>query len=322
MTRDRSFDAAWTAVADVHGWLTQHQARLLHSASEATRSGDTIVEIGSFRGRSAIVLAMAAPDGVEVVAIEPHAGNDRGPQEIEGYAAAASVDFELFHANLAQAGVTDRVRHVQLFSHEALGAIAGDIAVLYVDGAHRYGPARLPRWPRCGWPARLPAIDPFRGRNEQDELTLPEIAARAYSDSASITRKQQLAARSNLHYRLVEVAMMLMLPLLAIALAVPPKRSNSGLGIFVGIVMVVTYHKINQYAEDAGAQGRLVPELALWLPFLGLVALIGWMYHVIAHRPGGQPIGALENGVNYLTKLLRRMMPQSRIEREQAASAA
>ena len=142
MTRDRSFDAAWTAVADVHGWLTQHQARLLHSASEATRSGDTIVEIGSFRGRSAIVLAMAAPDGVEVVAIEPHAGNDRGPQEIEGYAAAASVDFELFHANLAQAGVTDRVRHVQLFSHEALGAIAGDIAVLYVDGAHRYGPAR------------------------------------------------------------------------------------------------------------------------------------------------------------------------------------
>ena len=171
-------------------------------------------------------------------------------------------------------------------------------------------------------PIKLPAIDPFRGRNEQDELTLPEIAARAYSDSASITRKQQLAARSNLHYRLVEVAMMLMLPLLAIALAVPPKRSNSGLGIFVGIVMVVTYHKINQYAEDAGAQGRLVPELALWLPFLGLVALIGWMYHVIAHRPGGQPIGALENGVNYLTKLLRRMMPQSRIEREQAASAA
>ena len=32
--------------------------------------------------------------------------------------------------------------------------------------------------------------------------------------------------------------------------------------------MVVTYHKINQYAEQMGAQGRFVPELALWVPFL------------------------------------------------------
>ncbi len=36
------------------------------------------------------------------------------------------------------------------------------------------------------------------------------------------------------------------------------------------------------------------PNLRLWLPFLAFVALIVWMYHVIAHRPGGQPIGALE----------------------------
>ena len=114
--------------------------------------------------------------------------------------------------------------------------------------------------------------------------------------------------------------MMLMLPLLAIALAVPPKRSNSSLGIFVGIVMVVTYHKINQYAEGAGAQGRLVPELALWLPFLGLVALIFWMYHVIAHRPGGQPIGALEAAFAKVGKTVRRLMPKSRYERIEAGA--
>ena len=52
--------------------------------------------------------------------------------------------------------------------------------------------------------------------------------------------------------------MMLMLPLLAIALAVPPKRSTSARSASSSaIVMVVTYHKINQYAESAGAQGRL-----------------------------------------------------------------
>ncbi|MEO6112977.1 MAG: LPS export ABC transporter permease LptF [Sphingomicrobium sp.] len=162
-------------------------------------------------------------------------------------------------------------------------------------------------------PIKLPAVDPFRGRNDQEELTLPEIANHAYG-GAKIIPKQRLKARANLHFRLVEVAMMLMLPLLAIALAVPPKRSNSALGIFIGIVMVVTYHKINQYAESAGAQGRLPPELALWLPFVGLVALIAWMYHVIAHRPGGQPIGAIEAAFATLGKWMRRLLPKNRLD--------
>ena len=184
---------------------------------------------------------------------------------------------------------------------------------LVQDGANFSTPRTL-SFESYDLPIKLPSVDPFRGRDEQDELTLTEIADRAYN-SASITSKQRRAARANLHFRLVEVAMMLMLPLLAIALAVPPKRSTSGLGIFVGIVMVVTYHKINQYAESAGAQGRLPPELALWLPFLGLVALIGWMYHVIAHRPGGQPIGALENGFKQIGKGLRWLIPRRRLAR-------
>jgi len=169
-------------------------------------------------------------------------------------------------------------------------------------------------------PINLPSIDPFRRRgNEQKELTLPEIYDRAYG-SARVNAEESLAARANLHFRLVEIAMMLMLPMLAVALAVPPKRSNSSLGIFVGIVMVVTYHKVNQYAEGAGAQGRMIPELALWLPFLGLVALIFWMYHIIAHRPGGQPIGALEAAFAKLGKLVRRLVPRSRFERVGSAA--
>jgi len=111
-----------------------------------------------------------------------------------------------------------------------------------------------------------------------------------------------------------------MLPLLAVALAVPPKRSSSGLGIFVAIVMVVTYHKINQYAESAGAQGRLIPEVALYIPFLFFVALIGWMYHVIAHRPGGQPIGALEAAFTAIGKWIGKLAPRRRPRRVEAVT--
>jgi predicted O-methyltransferase YrrM len=131
-----------TTVRDVDGWMSPDQAERLYAAAAGTRAGEQIVEIGSFRGRSTIVLAGAAPDGVAVVAIDPHAGNDRGPQEIEGFAAEASEDNVVFNANLDAAGVSARVRHVRAFSAAAHAAVQGGIDVLYIDGAHRYAPAR------------------------------------------------------------------------------------------------------------------------------------------------------------------------------------
>jgi hypothetical protein len=100
------------------------------------------VEIGSFRGKSTVVLASAAQLGVEIYAIDPHAGNDRGPREWEGFVDQASEDHERFLANLAAGGVADRVRHVRAFSDAAHDAIPDLINVLYVDGAHRFAPAR------------------------------------------------------------------------------------------------------------------------------------------------------------------------------------
>ena len=161
-------------------------------------------------------------------------------------------------------------------------------------------------------PINLPAVDRFRQRGEQEELFLNELVDRAYGGAAP-DRQTQLAARANLHFRLVEVVMMLMLPLLAVALAVPPKRSSSSLGIFLSIVIVVTYHKVNQYAEQMGAQGRVIPEVALWVPLLVFAAMIAWMYHVLAHRPGGQPIGALERGFARLVAIVRRLLTRQEL---------
>jgi lipopolysaccharide export system permease protein len=160
-------------------------------------------------------------------------------------------------------------------------------------------------------PITMPAVDPFRGRgNEQDELLLHELVAKGYGSSAP--PDERLEAQANFHFRIAEVLMMLMLPLLAVSLAVPPKRSASSLGIFVGIVIVVAYHKVNQYAEQMGAQGRLDPFLAIWIPLVLLTALILWMYHVLAHRPGGQPIGALERAFAQVARAVRRLLLRAR----------
>ncbi|MEO6256253.1 MAG: LPS export ABC transporter permease LptF [Sphingomicrobium sp.] len=158
-------------------------------------------------------------------------------------------------------------------------------------------------------PIALPAVDRFRGRgHEHEELTFNELIRESYGGGSH--GRDRLAAEANLHFRLVEVVMMLMLPLLAVALAVPPKRSTSALGIFVGIVIVVAYHKVNQYAEQAGAQGRIEPVLALWVPLLLLSALIIWMYRVLAHQPGGQPIGALERAFAKVGRAIRSLLPR------------
>lgn len=132
----------------VEGWLTDAQAERLRQAAAGVSPPGRIVEIGSFRGRSTIALAHAAPAGVEVVAIDPHAGSDRGPQEISADARRGDADHDAFRANLERAGVAGRVRHIREFSHAALEAVEGPIDVLYVDGAHRFGPARddIVRW--------------------------------------------------------------------------------------------------------------------------------------------------------------------------------
>jgi len=91
---------------------------------------------------------------------------------------------------------------------------------------------------------------------------------------------------------------------------VPPKRSSSGLGIFLGILVVVAYHKINQYAAQAATNGSVNAVIALWVP-LGLFAgLIAWMYHVLAHKPGGQPIGALEWFASKTARRIRSLLPK------------
>ena len=138
----RSLEEVSTLIAGVDGWLSLDQAARLYAAAAATHAGQQIVEIGSFRGRSTIVLAATAPDGVAIVAIDPHAGTDRGPNELRGFEAEGHSDHVAFVANLAAAGVSHRVRHMRAFSGDAHGAVAGSIALLYVDGAHRYAPAR------------------------------------------------------------------------------------------------------------------------------------------------------------------------------------
>ncbi len=156
-------------------------------------------------------------------------------------------------------------------------------------------------------PIPLPKIEAFRLRGGADrEMTIPELFVAGKDQSQSV--QTRLESRANFHFRIVEVMSMFLIPLIAIALAIPPKRSTSSLGVFLSIVLLVTQHKINQYAEDMGARGVVDPLIALWVPYLLFAALAIWMYYVVAHVPGGQPIGALERVAAKAAQKIRAML--------------
>jgi lipopolysaccharide export system permease protein len=156
-------------------------------------------------------------------------------------------------------------------------------------------------------PINLPKFENFRKRGEGNlEFTLIELARNGKKAPTAALRD---SSRAEFHFRIVEIATMFLLPLLAIALGVPPKRSSSALGVFLGIVMIVTYHKVNQYASSIGELGRIDPLIALWVPFLIFAGLILWMYYTIAYIPGGQPIGALERVFSKIGKAIARRLP-------------
>jgi len=170
---------------------------------------------------------------------------------------------------------------------------------------------RVLRFNIWNFPIRLPPTSAFRARGGRNlEFTLPELA----QIGRDRTQPEPLrdTSRAAFHFRITEVVSMFLLPMLALALGVPPKRSSSALGVFLSIVILVTYHKVNEYGEAVGGLGRIDPIIALWVPFLLFAALVLRLYWVIAHVPGGEPIGGLERGAARIGKLIGRYLPGRR----------
>ena len=193
------------------------------------------------------------------------------------------------------------------------------------DTGMKDGGSETPRvlsFSRHDLPIDLPAIEEFRARGDETrEFILPELLRIGWNSEAAPSQRD--ASQASFNFRLVEIVMMMLMPLLAVALAIPPKRSSSALGVFISIVMVVAYHKVNEYGEDIAALGRVDPILALWGPFVIFAALILWMYYRVAYVPGGQAIGALETVFAKLTKRIGKLFKRrDRSGREQRLAPA
>ncbi|MDQ6687793.1 MAG: class I SAM-dependent methyltransferase [Actinomycetota bacterium] len=128
------FDAVWAGADAVPGWLTRGQAARMWQAVGSLEPGSLVVEIGSHRGRSTIVLAGAARTvGARVVAIDPFV---EGRQYGGG---AAKVSFE---RNITAAGLADVVDLRELAAAVVRRGWQEPVGLVYVDGKHDFWSAR------------------------------------------------------------------------------------------------------------------------------------------------------------------------------------
>ena len=131
MTLETDLDALTRLLDGVKGWLSLSEAALLCQLAQETPRG-TIVEIGSYHGRSTIALAYGAYKSQSTVyAIDPHHAHEAG-----GYLFSPS-DLAAFMENLLRSNLAAYVRVINLPSDPAMHHFES-IDLAWIDGAHDY----------------------------------------------------------------------------------------------------------------------------------------------------------------------------------------
>ena len=126
------FDFRSTA-GKIEGWLTEAEGVSLYEAARRVPQGLAIVEVGSWKGRSAVCLASGARDGagMKVVAVDPHTGSSEHRRMF------GEVDtFGEFRAHVARAGLSAFVEPIRQTSAEAARGFPERVGFVFIDGAH------------------------------------------------------------------------------------------------------------------------------------------------------------------------------------------
>ena len=131
-------DEAWEATKDVPGYLVENEARFLGVLAALVPAKGAIVEIGSFRGRSTVMLAKVASHyGLgPIVAIDPH----NSPILLPSGGDASS--FDDFRSSIRSAGIEQHVEPRVAYSKDVSPSWNRPIRLLWIDGDHSYGGAK------------------------------------------------------------------------------------------------------------------------------------------------------------------------------------
>ena len=166
---EAALDDAWHAARDLPGFLAEPEARFLGMLAACAPCAGVIVEIGSFKGKSTVMLGkLAQRYGIgPVVAIDPH--NFNNPELKEHRSAPGATSYDEFLKNIEKAGVSPFIEVHRAFSTEIAKSWSRPIRFLWIDGDHSYSGAKsdfdgfMPRMVPNGFVALHDALHEFSG---------------------------------------------------------------------------------------------------------------------------------------------------------------
>jgi len=137
---DAVIDDAWQASKDVPGFLGENEARFLGLLAACIPARGAVVEIGSFKGRSTVMLAKVASHyGLgPIVSIDPHTHN----LSTGCNGSSLPSTYEEFRSSLRKAGVEGDVEIHHALSTDVSSTWKRDIRFLWIDGDHTYKGAK------------------------------------------------------------------------------------------------------------------------------------------------------------------------------------
>ncbi len=122
---------------EIHGFLAPREAVGLYQMAARLGPNSTIVEIGSWKGKSTCCLAKGLRSG-RLIAIDPfNAAGDEGSTEIYAKTRGELPLLEQFRNNMTQRGVMDKIEIWQGTSQDFADRIKTiGIDLLFIDGDH------------------------------------------------------------------------------------------------------------------------------------------------------------------------------------------
>ncbi len=154
-------------------------------------------------------------------------------------------------------------------------------------------------------PIDVPNFATFRDRGEEaKEMTIVELWDKRGSNDPAII--------ATLHSRTARALSILIVPFLAIPLGLVAKRSGRALGITVGIVILLIYHKILEFGLNFSATGDISPLMAIWLPTAIFVLLTARFYYIGTYKVGGMPLRKIEIIYDITVSAIIRMISRLR----------
>lgn len=137
---ERFTDDLLRDVESVEGFLAPNEMRFLALLGAVPTADGEVLEIGSFKGKSTIILAkssrLAGDDHVN--AVDPMTAPSETDPDLKGDASS----FEDFTANIEAHGVASRVRLHKTFSYELAKDWNRPLRLLWIDGDHTYAGTR------------------------------------------------------------------------------------------------------------------------------------------------------------------------------------